>query len=237
MTGPARMGDRPPGRAFLVTGTDTGVGKTYVACLLGKRLGESGYDVRPVKPVESGCPPGRDGRPHPADAAALRDAMAPGLPLSDVCPYPFAAPLSPHLAARREGIAFDPARVGRVVAAARAASDVVLVEGAGGIAVEMGDGYAAADLARDLGLPALVVAGNRLGVLNHLKLTLAFLASGGVDVAGVVLNDAYPGDDPSRDPNEAEVGRIAGGLFLGRVRHGASSLPGDLAERFLAALR
>ena len=88
------------GRAILVTGTDTGVGKTYVTCLLGRRLREAGIGVRPLKPVESGCLPGPNGRPHPADAAALREAVAPALPLSAICLYALAAPLYPSTATR-----------------------------------------------------------------------------------------------------------------------------------------
>src|SRR5512135_2524446 len=103
------------GRAVLITGTDTGVGKTYVTCLLGRRLRKAGIGVRPLKPVESGCLPGPDGRPHPADAAALRDAVAPAVPLSAICLHALAAPLSPHLAAEAEGRRIDPERVRRFV--------------------------------------------------------------------------------------------------------------------------
>jgi dethiobiotin synthetase len=220
------------GRSVLVTATDTGAGKTYVACLLGRRLRAGGLRVRPVKPVESGCPPGQDGRPFPADAAALRDAMAPDLPLAAVCLYPLAAPLSPHLAARREGVAVDPARVRGLVTRAAEDSDVVIVEGAGGIAVEIREGYAFADLARDLSLPVLVVAENRLGVLNHLRLTLAFLRSEGLFLLGVVLNDRSPEDFPAREPNEAEVRRLAGDGYLGRISRGAGGVPEALFSRF-----
>ena len=221
-----------PGRAILITGTDTGVGKTYVACLLGKRLREAGIDVRPLKPVESGCLPGPDGRPHPSDAAALRDAVAPGLPLSAVCLHALAAPLSPRLAAEAEGVRVDPARVRRSVTDAAGAADLVLVEGAGGIAVELRDGYSFADLARDLSLPVLVVAGNRLGVLNHLELTIRYLESERLRLLGVVLSDPSPGPFPAREPNEAGVRRIAGDRWLGRVPFGAASLPDGIFSRF-----
>lgn len=220
------------GQSVLITGTDTGVGKTYVACLLGKRLREAGIDVRPLKPVESGCLPGPDGRPHPADAAALRDAVAPGLALSDVCVYAFAAPLSPHLAAEAAGIEVDPARVRRSVTDAAGAGSVVLVEGAGGIAVEIRDGYSFADLARDLSLAVLVVAGNRLGVLNHLKTTIRYVESEGLRLLGVVLSDPFPGPFPAREPNEAGVRRIAGDRWLGRVPFGAAALPDAIFSRF-----
>ncbi len=131
----------------------------------------------------------------------------------------------------------DPARVRDAVVAAAAAADVVLVEGAGGIAVEMAEGFSYATLARDLSLPVLVVAGNRLGVLNHLRLTLRFLASEGIPLLGVVLNDAEPEDFPARETNEAECRRIAGEAWLGRVRFAARTLPRGMSTRILNRLR
>ncbi len=220
------------GKAILVTGTDTGVGKTYVACLLGKRLRAEGLGVRPLKPVESGCVPDPDGRPYPADAAALRDAFAPDLALSQVCLYALPGALSPHLAAAAAGIRVDTGRIRAAVSAAAGTSDVVLVEGAGGAAVEMREGYSFARLARDLSLPAVVVAGNRLGVLNHLRLTLRYLESEGIRVPGVILSDPSPDPFPAREPNEAEARCICGERWLGRVPFGAAVLPGDISSRF-----
>lgn len=220
------------GRAILVTATDTGDGKTYVSCLLGKALARAGYRVRPLKPVESGCVPGPDGRPFPADADALRAAIAPAVPLSEICLYPLRAPVSPHLAARAEGVSVDASRIREAVARAADASDLVLVEGAGGVTVEIRDGYSFADLARDLSLPVLVVAGNRLGVLNHLRLTLSYLATAGIPVLGVVLSDRSADDFPARESNEHEVRRIAGGGYLGRVPWGAARLPDDVFSAF-----
>jgi len=220
------------GRAILITGTDTGAGKTYVSCLLGRAMREKGFSVRPLKPVESGCKPGADGAPFPEDASFLRDSFGPELPLSAVCLYPLAAPVSPHLAAEAEGVAIDVGRIRSAIAAAAEASDLVLVEGAGGITVDICAGYSFADLAKDALLPVLVVAQNRLGVLNHLCLTLHFLRAGAIPVAGVVLNDATPEPFPARDGNEGEVRRIAGDRYLGRVPHGARFLP----EGILAGL-
>jgi len=220
------------GQGILITGTDTGAGKTRVACLLGKRLLREGIALRPLKPVESGCAPGADGRPFPADAAALRDAFAPRLPLSDICLYPLAPVLSPHLAARTEGVSIDPADIRRAVIEAVAGADLALVEGAGGVTVEIREGYSFADLARDLSLPTLIVAGNRLGVLNHLQLTLRCLRSEGIPLFGVILNDRTPVPFPAREPNEPEVRRMAGGLYLGRIPYGAATLPEELYGRF-----
>jgi dethiobiotin synthetase len=224
-------------KAFLVTATDTGAGKTRVACLLGGRLAAEGVVVRPLKPVESGCPPGPDGKPFPADAAALRDAIAPGMPLHAVCPFPFAAPLSPHLAARLEGTAIAPEHIRRTVLEAGAASEIVFVEGAGGICVEICEGYSFSDLARDLSLPVLVVAENRLGVLNHLRLTIRYLESEKLTLAGVVLNDRTGEPFPARETNESEVRRIAADRYLGRVPFGATSLPEEIFLRWLESCR
>ena len=219
-------------KGILITATDTGAGKTYVTCLLGERLRREGLAVTPLKPVESGCAPGADGRPVPADATALRDAFAPGLAISSVCPYAFLAPRSPHLAARAEGVSVDPVRIREAAEDAAAASDLLLVEGAGGITVELKEGYSFADLAREMSLPVLVVTENRLGVLNHLRLTLLFLRSEGISLFGVILNDRSPGAFPARELNEVEIARIAGERYLGRIPYGAASLPEEVFIRF-----
>jgi dethiobiotin synthetase len=224
------------GQGILITGTDTGAGKTVVTCLLGKRLLREGFAVLPLKPVESGCAPGADGRPFPADAAMLRDAFAPELSLSSVCLYPLSAVLSPHLAAQAEGVSIDPARIRQTITSAAAAADVVLIEGAGGVTVELREGYSFADLARDLSLSVLVVAGNLLGVLNHLRLTMRYLQSEVIPLFGVILNDVTPEAFPAREPNEAEVRRIAGNQYLGRVPYGAAFLPEEIFSRFRRGL-
>jgi dethiobiotin synthetase len=224
------------GRAILITATDTGAGKTHVACLLGKAMRGKGFSVRPFKPVESGCNPGADGAPFPGDASSLREAVAPDLPLSAVCLYPLSAPLSPHLAAREEGVVIDTDRVLAAIAGALEEFDLVLVEGVGGITVEIREGYRIADLAKSARLPVLVVAENRLGVLNHLKLTMHFLRSEGLPLFGVVLNDRTPGPFPARESNEGEVRRIAGDRYLGRVPHGSPSLPEGILSGFLGLL-
>jgi dethiobiotin synthetase len=224
------------GKGILITGTDTGAGKTVVACLLGKRLLREGVAVLPLKPVESGCAPGADGRPFPADAAMLRDAFAPELSLSSVCLYPLSAVLSPHLAARVQGVSVDPLQIRQTITSAAEAADVVLIEGAGGVTVELGEGYSFADLARDLSLPVLIVSGNRLGVLNHLQLTMRYLQSEAIPLFGVILNDVTPEAFPARESNEAEVRRITGNHYLGRVPYGAALLPEEIFSRFRRGL-
>jgi dethiobiotin synthetase len=220
-------------RAILIAATDTGAGKTYVSCLLGKAMRREGMTVHPLKPVESGCEPGVDGTPFPADASSLRESIAPHLPLCEVCLYALSAPLSPHLAARADGVAIDTGKILAAVRNAAETSDIVLVEAVGGVAVEIHEGYFLSDLARDAGLPVLVVAENRLGILSHLRLTQRYLRSEGLSLLGVILNDRTPDRFPAREPNEAEVRLIAGDRYLGRIPHGARSLPeGILAGLF-----
>jgi dethiobiotin synthetase len=221
------------GRAILVTATDTGAGKTYVSGLLGKAMRREGLAVRPLKPVESGCETGADGAPFPSDAFFLREAIAPRLPLSEICLYPLSAPLSPHLAARQGGVTIDIGRIHAAIARAAEVSDIVLVEGAGGVTVEIREGYSYADLAKEARLPALLVAENRLGVLNHLRLSAHYLRAEGLFLLGVILNDRTAGRSPAWKSNEREVRRIAGDRYLGRVPHGATSLPEGILSRLL----
>jgi dethiobiotin synthetase len=94
--------------------------------------------------------------------------------------------------------------------------------------VEIQEGYSFARLAHDLSFPALVVAENRLGVLNHLQLTIRYLADEGVPLLGVILNDRTPSPFPARESNEAEVRRICGHGYLGRIGQGASYLPEEV---------
>ena len=189
------------GRGILISATDTGAGKTYVTCLLGRRFRQEGFFARPLKPVESGCAKDADGRPLPADAAALRGAFAPELSMADICLYPLASVMSPHLAAREEGVIIDADMIRKRATGIAAVSDLLLVEGAGGITVELRDGYSFADLARDLSYPVLIVAQNRLGALNQLKLTVHFLRAERVPFFGVILNDASPEPFPAREVN------------------------------------
>src|SRR5437879_13345036 len=151
--------------ALLVTGTDTGVGRTVVACALATALRQRGRRVAVMKPVETGV------EDEPADPLALRAAAADPAPLDDICPYRLRAPLAPAVAARLEGVTIDVARLVALVARRRQEADMLLVEGAGGLLVPLDARTTYADLAVRTGLPLLVVGANRLGTVNHCALT------------------------------------------------------------------
>jgi dethiobiotin synthetase len=105
------------------------------------------------------------------------------------------------------------------------------------VTVEIREGYSFGNLARDLSLPVLIVAENRLGVLNHLQLTIRYLQSEAIPLFGVILNDRDPETFPARELNETEAKRIAGRYYLGRVPFGAAILPEELFSRFRRGLR
>ncbi len=192
-------------RGLLVTGTDTGVGKTEVACALVAGARARGLDVGAMKPAQSGVEDG-----VPTDADRLRAAAGGGDPPGLVCPYAFPAPLAPAVAARLAGVEID---LDHVLACARDLSRrhaALVVEGAGGLLVPLTGRHTYADLAVALGLPVLVVARAGLGTVNHTALTCEALRARGLAVAGVVLNRATAAADPSEPHNAAEIERLAG---------------------------
>jgi dethiobiotin synthetase len=203
---------RDPGTGCFVTGTDTGVGKTVVGCAIVRTLRARGVDVAVRKPIETGVGP--DG---PLDARALREAAASREPLDAICPVALPLPAAPSVAAADadHDIALEPLLEG--VRAAIASHAFTLVEGAGGLLVPVSAGYTMADLARDLGLPLVVVARARLGTLNHTRLTLEAARARGLHVAGVVVSHV---DGPLSDAdakNLAWLRHELGTLVVGEI--------------------
>lgn len=208
-------------RGLFVTATDTGVGKTEVACAIVRSARAAGLDVVGMKPAQAGLVPG-----EASDAERLRAAAAGVEPLEAICPYSFAAPLAPAVAARLEGRAVALERILEAARALAARHEAVLVEGAGGLLVPLTERETYADLAVALGLPALVVARAGLGTVNHVALTVEALRARGVPLAGIVLNRTGAADDPSVPYNAAEIARLTNCEPL-------ATLPfvGDIAER------
>ncbi|NSW85696.1 MAG: dethiobiotin synthase [Syntrophobacteraceae bacterium] len=201
-------------RGFFVTGTDTGVGKTFVACALARHLSRT-HKVGVMKPAESGCRRA-GGILSPADAVKLKAASGSAAPMEDICPYPLPGMLAPSEAARRAGICIDMERIRRSFERVAAVSDVVLVEGAGGLLVPLRDDCLFVDLARDLRLPLLIVARAGLGTINHSLLTLEAALSRGIVVSALILNEnTPPGDDRSIAANAAALARLASVPVLG----------------------
>ncbi len=151
------------GQIFFITGTDTGIGKTVLAALLTRYLRTQDLRVVALKPICSG---------NRSDARALRAAAGNILPLDEVNPWHFRAPLAPLLAARKER---KRVRLREVVAHVRRVAkrfDVAVVEGAGGLLSPLGEGFDSRDLIAALGATPLVVCPNRLGAVNQVLLVL-----------------------------------------------------------------
>jgi dethiobiotin synthetase len=216
---------------LFVTGTDTGCGKTAVACALARAAREAGLRVRVLKPVETGCDVAPDGRLLPHDAALLAGAAGDDAPLARICPYPFRLPAAPEVAAEREGVAIDVGRVEKAYVEATSDADLVLVEGAGGLRVPLRSDFDMADLALRLDLPLLVVCRARLGTLNHTLLTLEAAERRGLRVAGVVVSHTEPDLSPADRSNLDRLLAHLPAPCLGELAHGADAVapPIDVA--------
>lgn len=175
------------GLGIFITGTDTGAGKTFVGASLAVYLRDRGYRIGVMKPVETGCFE-RNGMLILEDAVRLKEASGCAEPIEKICPYRFSEPLAPSIAAERAGQKIDVDLLLTTYGEISAEYDITLVEGAGGLMVPLLPSYTYADFARVLKLPLLVVAANKLGVLNHLLLTLEHASCKGLRVLGYVLN-------------------------------------------------
>lgn len=204
-------------RGLLVTATDTGVGKTYVAAALCRALRERGERVVAFKPVVTGTDD-----PGPTDHARLAEAT--GADEASITPHVFAPPVSPHLAAALAGVELS---LDRMVAGARAAGAdgrTVVVEGVGGLLVPLTPDRTVRDLAEALALPLVVVARAGLGTINHTLMTLEVARMAGLEVRGVVLTPFE--DDLVAASNRSTIERL-GGVPVATLAPGATDVPLD----------
>jgi dethiobiotin synthetase len=166
-------------RGLFITGTDTGVGKTYLTCRIARTWRREGRSFRVMKPLATG-----DGE----DTRLLSQASGQS-DLSAISPFRFAEPAAPPVAARAEGVHLE---LERIVAAVREygnETEALLVEGVGGLLCPLTERETVADLIAALRLPCIVVARRSLGTLNHTMLTLEVARHRGLKVAGVVISE------------------------------------------------
>lgn len=208
-----------PMKAFFVTGTDTGVGKTVVTsaiaayCSLRKHL-----DVGVMKPFESGLPV-RAGDLSRGDALLLKEASGSPDALSVIRPYAFEAPLAPEAASERAHVEIDIAVVDAVYRRLAQSHHVLLVEGAGGILVPIRRDFFFIDLVKGWKIPVVIVSRLGLGAINHTLLTCRYLLHEGVAVAGVVLNDTDGKADQAKGHNAEMLSRYLDAPLLGVFPH------------------
>lgn len=194
-------------RRLAITGTDTGIGKTVVACAMAARAVQLGLRVGAMKPIESGVSmrTGRDdveAAVHGgvasvaarSDAERLRRAASSNLPLASIRPYVLSEALAPMVAAQRAGVTIDLAVLDAAFATVADGQDVVLVEGAGGLLVPVFSSLDYLTLFARWDCALIIVAGNRLGVLNHVLLTVRVTAAAGVPIRAIVLSSMSSAD-------------------------------------------
>ena len=182
------MNSNPQKPAWFVAGTDTEIGKTFVACALLHALRNQGFSAIGMKPVAAGT----DENGRNDDVEALIAASGVKAPRELVNPYLFAPAIAPHIAADEAGRPIDLERIAQSFAALRPLADAIVVEGVGGFCVPLGPQLDAADLAQRLALPVILVVGMRLGCINHALLTQQAIAARGLTLAGWVANRIDP---------------------------------------------
>lgn len=212
---------KKPPLGLFITGTDTEVGKTFVASLIVKQLVAAGKKVGVYKPVASDCV--SDGKQLISeDAVSLWEAAGRPLSLDAVCPQRFQAALAPHLSARKSGRELDPNLLRSGIEVWNDECDVVIVEGAGGLMSPVTDDEFIADLAMDFGYPMIIVTSNVIGAINQTLQTLitASCFRDGIPVAGVILSDSRSFDgDISMDSNRDEIQKRSTKPVLTRLRY------------------
>lgn len=200
---------------FFVTGTDTEVGKTVVACGLLAALAMSGKKAVGMKPVACGGESRADFIMN-EDVEQLIAASNVDANRADVNPYCFAPPIAPHIAARQAGVTIEIDRIERSFDLLARLADAVVVEGVGGFRVPLGPGVDTTQLASRLALPVVLVVGMRLGCLNHALLTADAVRRCGLELAGWVANHVDPGMSVAEDNVQALDERI-GAPRIGRI--------------------
>jgi dethiobiotin synthetase len=200
---------------FFVTGTDTGVGKTFFTALLVRELRAAGIDAAGFKPVACGSWEDVDALVEAGGGVETRPAT---------CPFHFSMPASPLAASWAEGRTVDIDRILSAYADLAARHAMVVVEGVGGWLVPITAEFSVADLAAHLGLPVVVVIKNRLGAINHTLLTLDSIAQHGLECAGLVLNHIDLTDDPAAHSNRSTFEMLPAARILCELVTGQSSL-------------
>ena len=208
---------------LFITGTDTGVGKTWVSSAIVQAARTNGLRVGAYKPVCSGSEE-VDGKPRWEDVDALHAALGGEFPAERIGPQVFHTPVAPPEAAAREGRRVDKSLLTSGANWWSDRVDRLVVEGAGGWLCPLTEDSTIAELARQLEYPVLIVAANRLGTINHTLLTIEAVRQSGLPLLGVVLSNLSAEQDESNPSNAEEIARRASIPWLGTIDYGEQSL-------------
>jgi dethiobiotin synthetase len=213
----------------IITGTDTGVGKTVVCRCLAVYLQSLGLNVITQKWVQTGCESSDDVQLHSITPLIT---TFPANKLAELrVPYRLKYPASPHLAAALEGDQIDTAKLEAAYAELAKHFEMVIVEGSGGVLVPIAETIVLADVAAHLSLPTVVVVGNKLGCINHTLLTIEALRSRGLRIVGLVFNRVESACDETIFTDNVRITGLLGGVpVLGELPYLAE--PEDAADLF-----
>jgi dethiobiotin synthetase len=221
-------------KRLFITGTDTGVGKTFVAVEVVTAARRLGLSVSVSKPLETGCATDGSGMLVPADAVTLMKAAGRTGDLDLICPYRFKAPLAPAVAVEAEGVEVEGGRISASLDTLSAGADLLVIEGAGGVLVPAWHGADMTDLMSLSRADVLVVARTGLGTINHTRLTVEALRNRGLPIAGLVFN--RPVDptllpsDPSEAGNPSAVSSLTGLPVWAVFPHSPGGVPAEHAK-------
>ena len=207
---------------LLVTGTDTGVGKTVIAAALVKALCAKGVRVIGFKPVQTGYQEGQ-----PSDADLLAAASSEHTPLSTPL-LQLNEPLAPAVAADRAGTPISALDIESRIGRLRRCGYSLVVEGAGGVMVPLVWGYTVLDLAERLAFETVVVGRAGLGTLNHVTMTVAMLRARNIPIRAVVLNGRRDPATLAESTNPSALARMLPGLAIIEVPHQSGATPEDI---------
>lgn len=204
-------------KGFFITGTDTGVGKTWFTVLLMRFLHEKGVQVNGMKPIASGAEE-HEGRLVNEDATAILAACASPLKYDEVNPFLYEPPVAPHIAADKAQKPIDIARIMAAYDSLQAKSECLVVEGVGGWRVPVNDSQTLGHIAGKMQLPVILVVGLRLGCINHALLTAEAIRQDGLELAGWAVSTLEP-DYLYREETLATLKQALNGPLLAEIPH------------------
>jgi dethiobiotin synthetase len=208
---------------IFIAGTDTGVGKTHVACALLRHARNLGHRPVPFKPAETGADPIAE------DADRLFEAAQPAVPRGEICLYPLPLPAAPQAAAQAAGVTISADRILAHAHRLAATGDSLVVEAAGGLLVPYHPTLTGADLAQLLELPVLLVARTALGTVNHTALTVNEIRRRGLALLGIILCQTTPAELPHEHTNIPLIRQLTGIVPLGILPYVSAPTPDTLA--------
>ena len=217
---------------IFITGTDTNIGKTVIAAGLAGALKNKGYSVGVMKAVQSGAGI-RNGKLYSPDAELMMQVIETKDEIELTCPYLLKEAMAPGVAAEIEGLEIDFDIIKSAYKELEKRHDIVIVEGAGGIAVPIKKRFLISDLIKYMDIPVIIVARAGLGTINHSFLTIEYAKRSGIKIIGIIINDYRGGAVEEKSPGAiSELTRIP---VIGIIPHDPSicsekGIPGNIVS-------